>query len=196
MPMNLRGFLVYLHHANHFTGLAARTLDSAMTPYYRTVLPGHNSVAWLLWHIARGQDWAVQTILQEQEQLLTRDGWDARMEVDVPGFGGGMDRDAMIALTEQIDLDGLRGYYHAAAEATQGFLRTFDVDRIEQPFDVQARLALAPAAQGPSPLLHELFARWTTPLVWIEVFDISDVAVHIGEAEHVLNLLASARPII
>jgi hypothetical protein len=194
--MDLRAFLLYLHHSNLFTGLAARTLDPAMTPHYRTVVPGHNSVAWLLWHIARGQDWAFQTILQEQEQLLTRDGWDARMAVNEPGFGGGMERDAMIALTEQINLDGLRGYYHAAAEATQVFLRTFDVDQIERPFEVQARLGLAPAAQGPSPLLYEAFARWTTPLLWVEVFALSDVALHFGEAEHVLNLLASERPII
>jgi hypothetical protein len=107
-----------------------------------------------------------------------------------------MERDAMIALTEQIDLDGLRGYYHAAAEATQGFLRTFAIDQIEHPFEVRARLALAPAAQGPSPLLHQLFARWTTLLLWVEVFALSDVALHMGEAEHVLNLLAAERPII
>ena len=194
--MDLRAFLLYLHQSNHFTGLAARTLDPAMTSHYRTVMPGHNSVAWLLWHIARGQDWAFQTILQEQEQLLTRDGWDARMAVDEPGFGGGMERDAMIALTEQIELDGLRGYYHAAAAATQVFLRRFDIDRIEQHFDVRARLALAPEAQGPSPLLHQLFTRWPTPLPWVEVFTLSDVALHIGEADHVLNLLAAERPII
>ena len=194
--MNLRAFLVYLHHSNTFTGLAARTLDPAMTAHYRTIVPGHNSVAWLLWHIARGQDWAFQTILQEQEQLLTRDGWDVRMGVDEPGFGGGMSHDAMVAMTRKFDLDGVRGYYHAAAAATQEFLHAFAVDQIDQPFDVQARLALAPEAQGPSPLLHQLFARWTTPLVWVEVFALSDVALHIGDTEHVLNQLALERPVI
>ena len=194
--MDLRAFLLYLHQSHLYTGLAERTLEPAMARHYRTVLPEHNSVAWLLWHIARGQDWAFQTILQEREQLLTRDGWDARMGVDQPSFGGGMERAAMIALTEQIDLDGLRGYYDATAEATQAYLRTFDIERIEQPFDVGARLALAPEAQGPSPLLHEAFDRWRTPLLWIEVFALSDVALHIGEAEHVLNLLAAERPII
>jgi hypothetical protein len=62
--MDLREFFLYLHDATHFTGKAAWTLDAAMVPHYRTVLPEHNSVAWNLWHIARGEDWAIQTILQ------------------------------------------------------------------------------------------------------------------------------------
>src|SRR5688572_32534121 len=117
--MDVREFFLYLHHANHFTGTAARTLGAAMVPHYRTVLPGHNSIAWLLWHIARGEDWAVQTILQGGEQLLTREGWGARMGTPHPGFGGGMSREAMVALSERIDLDALRGYYAAVAAATQ-----------------------------------------------------------------------------
>jgi hypothetical protein len=43
--MDVHEFFLYLHHATHFTGRAAWALDAAMVPYYRTVLPGHNSVA-------------------------------------------------------------------------------------------------------------------------------------------------------
>ena len=193
--MDIRDFTLYLHHATHFTGKAAWTLEKPMIPYYRTVLPGHNSVAWLLWHIARGEDWAIQTILQEQEQLLTRDGWGARMGVTEPGFGGGMARNAMAALSEQIDLDALQGYYHAAAEATQQFLRTFDFATMDVPFDVQTRLAIVPEAQGPSPFHHQAFHRWTTPLLWLEVFALIDVALHIGDADHVLTLLVPNREV-
>jgi hypothetical protein len=193
--VDIRDFAIYLHHSNHFTGKAAWTLEASMVPHYRTVLPEHNSVAWLLWHIARGEDWAIQTILQEQEQLLTRDGWDVRMGVTEPSFGGGMAREAMIALSEQIDLDGLRGYYDAVADATERFLRGFDFATIKVPFDVEARLALAPEAEGPSPFLRQAFRRWTTPLLWLEVFDLLDVALHIGDADHVLNLLVPDRDV-
>ena len=124
--MDVRELLPRPPRATHFTGKAEWTLDAAMVPHYRTVLPGHNSVAWLLWHIARGEDWAIQTILQGREQLLTREGWGERMGVTYPGFGGGMSREEMIALSEQIDLEALRGYYTAVAAATQAFMRTFD----------------------------------------------------------------------
>jgi len=40
------------------------------------------------------------------------------------------------------------------------------------------------------------YASRRRPIRHIEVFAISDVTLHIGEAEHVLNLLASERPII
>ena len=194
--MDVRDFFLYLHHATHFTGRAAWALDAAMVPYYRTVLPGHNSVAWCLWHIARGQDWAIQTMLQGGEQLLTRDGWDRRMGAAYPGFGGGMSREEMIALSEQINLDALRGYYTAAAEATQAYMRGFDFASIEAPFDVQSRLALAPEAEGPSSFLQQAFRRWTTPLVWLEVFALVDVALHIEEACHILDLVVPGREIV
>ncbi len=193
--MDVRDFFLYLHHATHFTGKAQWTLDEAMVPHYRTVLQGHNSVAWCLWHIARGEDWAVQTILQGGEQLLTRDGWGTRMGVSYPGFGGGMAHEEMAALSEQIDLNALRGYYTATAAATQQYMRTFDFAAIDAPFDVQSRLALAPEAEGPSPFFHQMFRRWTTPLVWLEVFTLVDVAFHIEDADHVLKLLAPDREV-
>jgi hypothetical protein len=153
------------------------------------VLPDHNSIGWLLWHIARGEDWAVQTILQGGEQLLTHEGWDGRMAVSEPGFGGGTARAEMVALSERIDLDALRGYYAAVAAATQAFLRTFDFALLDAPFDVGIRLALTPEAEGPSPFFHQIFRRWTSPLVWLEVFALVDVSFHIGDADHVLTLL-------
>ena len=193
--MDIREFFLYLHNATHFTGKAAWTFDEAMVPHYRTVLPGHNSIAWLLWHIARGEDWAIQTILQGDEQLLTREDWGNRMGVTYPGFGGGISREEMIALTEQIDLGALHNYYTAVAAATQAFLRTFDFATIDAPFDVHSRLALVPEAEGPSPFFHQMFRGWTTPLVWLEVFALVDVAFHIGDTDHVLNLLVPKRDV-
>jgi hypothetical protein len=154
------------------------------------VLPEHNSIAWIVWHIARGEDWTIQTMLQEQEQLLTRDGWGTRMQVTYPGFGGGMSRTDMVALSEQVDLVALRGYYLAVTDATRHFMRGFDFDTLDEPFDVRSRLALAPEAQGPSPVLREAFLRWTTPRVWIDVMTVVDVAHHFEEGEHVLRLLS------
>jgi hypothetical protein len=135
-------------------------------------------------------------MLQGGEQLLTRDAWDQRMGAAYPGFGGGMSREEMITLSEQINLEALRAYYTAAAEATQAYMRGFDFATIEAPFDVQSRLALAPDAEGPSPFLQQAFRRWTTPLVWLEVFTLVDVALHIEEACHILDLVVPDREIV
>lgn len=193
--MDARDLFLYLHHAVHFTGKAQWTLDPAMQVHHRTVLPGHNSIAWCIWHIARGEDWTIQTILQEREQLLTRDGWGERMGVSYPGFGGGMARAEMIALSERIDLGALRGYYHAVSEATRISISNFDFDRIDEELDVERLLALAPEALGPSPFMHDMIPRWKTARVWLEVFALVDVALHIGDADHVLNLILPARDV-
>lgn len=190
--MDARDYYLELYEHTHFTrhGKAQTVLDMPTPEQYRIAPPEHNSIAWIVWHIARGEDWAIQTILQQQEQLLARDGWDTRMRVSCPGFGGGMNRAEMVELSEQIDLDALRGYYLAVTDATKHYMRGFDFDRLDEPFDVGQRLALAPEAQGPSPVLREYFQRWTTPRVWIDVMTVVDVAHHFEEADHVLRLLS------
>jgi hypothetical protein len=190
--MDARDYYLELYDHTHFTrnGKAQLVLDDPTPVQVRSVLPDHNSIAWIVWHIARGEDWTIQTILQGGEQLLTRDGWDVRMRATYPGFGGGMARAEMIAISEQIDLEALRGYYLAVTDATQAYMRAFDFDSLDEPFDVQGQLRLAPDAPGPSPVLREAFLRWTTPLYWIDVMTIVDVAHHFEEAEHVLRLLS------
>ena len=192
--MDARDYYLALYEHTHFVrhGKAQLVLDDPSPAQMRTVLPDHNAIAWIVWHIARGEEWTIQTILQGREQLLTRDGWDARMGVAEPGFGGGMPRAAMIALSARIDLAALRGYYVAVTAATQAYMRAFDFDTLDAPFDVRSRLALAPEAQGPSPILRAAFGRWTTPRVWIDVMTVVDVAHHFEEAEHVLRLLSPA----
>jgi hypothetical protein len=111
------------------------------------------------------------------------------MGVSEPGFGGGMSREAMAALSERIDLDALRGYYRATADATIAYMSTFDFDTLDTPFDVESRLALAPEAESHGEWLGAAFRRWRTPRVWIDVFAVVDVALHTEEAEHVLRLL-------
>ena len=49
--MDIRDYNLYLHRNTHFTGKAAWMLDAPMDAYYRTVLPGHNAVAWVDSHM-------------------------------------------------------------------------------------------------------------------------------------------------
>jgi hypothetical protein len=106
-----------------------------------------------------------------------------------------MAREEMIALSDTIDIDALRGYYQAVAEATRRAMQVFDFDTLRQPFDVDSRLALAPEAIGPSPFMRQMIPRWTTPWTWVEVFTLVDVALHVADADHVLHLLVPNREV-
>jgi hypothetical protein len=104
-----------------------------------------------------------------------------------------MAREEMIALSAQIDLEALRGYYTAVTDATQAYMRTFHFATLNTPFDVASRLALVPEAQRPSPFHRQEFPRWTAPRTWVNVFTVLDVAFHIEDADHVLRLLVPDR---
>ena len=187
--MDARRYYLELHRRCHLLDKAQIVLETTSETQFRTVLEGHNAIAWLVWHIARGEDWAMQPILRGREQLLTRDGWDARLEVDYPEMGVGMDREAMTDLSARINLDALRGYYAAVTRATRQAVDQLDFDRLNEPFDVEARLALAPQAVGRAEFVPILAREWPTPRPWLDVMTIIDVAQHFEEAEHVLGLL-------
>ncbi|HYI24671.1 MAG TPA: hypothetical protein VD767_04605 [Thermomicrobiales bacterium] len=61
--------------------------------------------------------------------------------------------------------------------------------------DIRHCLALSTEEEGPRPFFHQMFRRWTTPLVWLEVLTLLDVSFHIGDADHVRNLLVSNREV-
>jgi hypothetical protein len=190
--LDARDYFLTLHQRCHTLDNGRRVLETASDALWRTVLDGHNSIAWLVWHIARGEDWAIHPILQGCEQLLTRDGWDVRLGVAYVDMGVGMRREAMSDLSEHIDLDALRGYFAAVTEASREFAATFDFDQLDDAFDVSGRLALAPEAVGPQELIPFFVQQWTTRRPWLDVLTILDVAQHFEEAHHVLGLLRSA----
>jgi DinB superfamily len=185
-----------LHEYAHSHGGKARRILAEPTPeQWRVVLPGHNSIAWIVWHIARGEDWAVNTMLRGDEQLLTRNGWDARMGEPRRDFGAGMTPDEMAEVSARVDVGALRGYYEAVTAETRHFVQDeFDFDTMNEPIDLPGRLALAPEAPGPSQLMQRIVGAMTTSRQWPNTFTIVDVLHHFDEADHVFRLLLPDRP--
>jgi hypothetical protein len=191
--VDARTYFLMLHEHAHGRGKAARILADPTPEQWRAVLPGHNSIAWIVWHIARGEDWGISAMLQGTEQLLTRDGWDARMGVDRRDFGAGMTPAEVAELSARIDLAALRGYFDAVTAETRRFAAGFDFDTLEAPLDVPARLALAPEALGPSDLVHRIVEAQTTGRWYLNVLALVDVFHHFEEADHVFRQLRPER---
>ena len=57
-------------------GLTRATLEAKVDPEA-------NTIAWLLWHIGRGQDAQVAALMGE-EQVWTAEGWSTRFGLDLP----------------------------------------------------------------------------------------------------------------
>ncbi len=77
-----------------------------------------NSIAWILWHIARAEDIFVNPVLAGRSQVLD-DAWVRRLGVDRRDFGIGMSKDEVSDLTGRVDLGALREYRDAVGKRTR-----------------------------------------------------------------------------
>jgi hypothetical protein len=119
-------------------------------------LPGDSlhSILWLLWHSARTEDTAMNLVFAGRDSVLHGEGWFDRIGVAARDIGTEMDRDQVIALSRQLDVDGVRGYRTAVGKRTReivqaadfgGLSRKVEPERIER---VWREGALVEAAHG------------------------------------------------
>jgi hypothetical protein len=84
-----------------------------------------NSLAWLLWHIARAEDVFVNPVLAGRPQVLD-DGWAGTLGISRRDFGIGMTSAEVTEVTRQIDLAALRAYRDAVGLRTREIVGGFD----------------------------------------------------------------------
>jgi hypothetical protein len=77
-----------------------------------------NSLAWILWHIARAEDIMVNPVLAGRAQVLD-DAWLRRLGIARRDFGIGMTSPEVWELTRTIDLAALREYRDAVGRRTR-----------------------------------------------------------------------------
>ena len=77
-----------------------------------------NSLAWLMWHIARAEDIMVNLIVAGRSQVFD-DAWAKRLGVARRDFGIGMTSPEVTELTRQIDVGALREYRDAVGRGTR-----------------------------------------------------------------------------
>jgi hypothetical protein len=84
-----------------------------------------NSLAWLVWHIARGEDIFVNSVLGGRTQLFDDESWAKRLAVVQRDFGIGMTSAEVTELTRQIDVGALREYRDAVGRRTRDVVGGF-----------------------------------------------------------------------
>jgi hypothetical protein len=114
-----------------------------------------NSIAWLVWHIARAEDIMVNRVLAGRSQVFD-DGWLKRLGITRRDFGIGMSSAEVSDLTRQIDLGALREYRDAVG------LRTCDIVGGFKPQDWEGQVS-APAMEQAA--AEGAFGGRTEPMV-------------------------------
>ncbi|MCL1869361.1 MAG: DinB family protein [Promicromonosporaceae bacterium] len=94
--------------------------------------PAANTIAWLVWHAARGIDSQVSDVAGT-EQVWTAEGWADKLALPFPvsatGYGQSADEVAQVRASAAL----LGGYFAAVHAATTTYVRTLtdaDLDRV------------------------------------------------------------------
>jgi hypothetical protein len=108
--------------------------------------PEANSIAWLIWHLARVQDDHIAEVAAT-EQVWTSAGWAERfgLPFDVSAIGYGQSSDE-VAQVRGLTPELLSGYADAVVDATERYLGTVtaeDLDRVvDERWDPPVTLAV------------------------------------------------------
>jgi Protein of unknown function (DUF664) len=144
------------------SGLGAEELNARLDP-------AANSIAWLVWHLARVQDDHVADAA-EVEQVWLRDGWVGRfgLPLDPKAIGYGHTTEEVAAVRVE-DPQLLIDYYEAVHRQTVGYVRNLRDEDFDRVVD-----------------------RSWNPAVSLGVRLVSvvgDTMMHVGQAEYVRGIL-------
>ena len=130
--MDARSLFLDQHAAMHSVAVGGNKLSTAeriftgLTDEQMRVRPREdlNSLAWLMWHIARAEDVIVNMVLAGRSSVFD-DAWMKRLGVNRKDFGIGMNSTEVTDLTRQIDLGALREYRDAVGHRTREVVGAF-----------------------------------------------------------------------
>lgn len=130
--MDVRDLFLEQHAAMHTVAVGGNKMSAAdrafagLTDEQMRVRPREdlNSLAWLMWHIARVEDIVVNQVVGGGAQLFG-DAWMKRLQVSRRDFGIGMTSPDVTELTRQIDVGALREYRDAVGRRTREVISGF-----------------------------------------------------------------------
>jgi hypothetical protein len=117
-----------------------------------TTKPGanSNSIAWLIWHIARVEDVAINTVIRDVPQVLTRGRWADRLRIDLTQMGTGSSDEEVDDFGKHVDTEQLIAYWDALGADTDAWIKALPLESLDEVPDVRERLKTAPGYVSPA----------------------------------------------
>jgi DinB family protein len=121
----------------------------------RQIPTGHlQSIAWVLWHIARTEDVTMNMLLANTDQLLYTHHWFEHLSIPTRDIGTEMSATGIAVLSARIDIPAGRAYRRAVGQRTREIVQQVKADEWRQRIEpaqiewVKAEGAVVPAAYG------------------------------------------------
>jgi uncharacterized damage-inducible protein DinB len=96
--------------------------------------PHSNCIAFLMWHVARGEDLWINAILLREKQLYEAGGWYKKFDTSPQDSGFGFDV-AKLDAWPVPTLSLLKGYAAAVRQKTLAYLKTLTASELDKPRD-------------------------------------------------------------
>ena len=121
-----------------------------LTPAELAAVPitGVNPIGFILWHMARSQDWAVNTAIRDEPEVVTRERW-RDTTVAVPGMGTGFSAAEADEVARRVDRETLLEYADAVHMQIKQWLNTQPDSLLDEIPDTEAHDAPHPEYQTP-----------------------------------------------
>ena len=108
-------------------------LDDLSETQWRSIPPGsEHSIAWMIWHIARIEDTAMNILVAGSSQVFEQERWAERLGIPSRSSGNEMDAKAIAALSKSVKLPNLRAYRTAVGQRTRQIIQGLELDDLKQ----------------------------------------------------------------
>lgn len=88
-----------------------------------------NSIAFILWHIARVEDFFINRVIQREKELHEVEGWQEKLGTPVKAYGLTVEE---LQAWPVPKLEDLRGYAKAVREKTLTFLKAVPPEKLDE----------------------------------------------------------------
>jgi hypothetical protein len=92
---------------------------------------GMNSIAWLLWHIARCEDVGINRFVCNSPQVIEQNNWYKKLNLNRRDIGTGMRYEDVIELSKSIEINALKEYLTSVALNTQSLVNNLDNNELD-----------------------------------------------------------------
>ena len=197
--MDIQGFFLMQHSRLHSVEVGGGAsygdrVFGGLTDDQMRKRPGRglNSLVWLLWHMARTEDVALNLVVVDGEQVLD-DEWVRRMNIPSRTIGTGMPEGDVGDLTLRCDVEAVRAYRAAVGRRTHDVVRGLRPEAWDEVlgFTDTARAAAAGAFAPNTPWVDEVgYKPWQghSRAFQISGSAIGHNAMHFGEAVTIRSL--------
>lgn len=117
-----------------------------------------NSIAWIVWHVARAEDIILNPVLSGRSQVFD-EAWMKRLGISRKDFGIGMKSPEVAELSRSINLDALREYRDTVGKRTREIVGAFQPSDWEGQVQQSALERALGEGAFPAPLVQAFSGR-------------------------------------